>query len=67
MIDIKCKCICCGKEWTISIDEHDYERYRPGKQFSPPSSQACNCQDMPVGEYNPPVINTVCGICSEEI
>lgn len=67
MIDIKCECICCGKTWEISIDEHDYERYLPGKQFPPIASQACNCEGIPVKTYDPPVLNTICECCAEEI
>ena len=65
MIDITCKCICCGKTWKMKIDEHDYERYRIGKQFPPPTSEVCNCRGPEVKDYDPPVIDTVCEICGE--
>lgn len=65
MIDITCKCICCGKQWTIKIDEEDARRYVSGIEKERPS--ACNCQGPLVKEYDIPVIDTVCEECSEEI
>jgi len=33
MINIHFTCPVCGKTWVQPIDEHDIERYLPGKQY----------------------------------
>lgn len=44
MVKITFTCPVCEKKWIEMIDEHDVERYLPGKQFPKSSSFCCSGQ-----------------------
>lgn len=67
MIDITCKCVYCGKTWQVAVDEHDYERYLPGKQFtSRGKTTICSCDKQPMNIFPKIVMDTVCCCCEEK-
>lgn len=64
MININCRCIHCKKTWKIAINEHEFERYLPGKQFKNKGvMNLCNETVMPVGEYPELTMDTICEDC----
>lgn len=65
MVDLKFKCVVCGKTWTRKVDEHDVKRYYQLKPDDPHPDAHCPCDPRRKMVFPNIVMDSVCNCCDD--